>query len=142
MDTREDLRDELIAVLGATRELSPDTDKDLADAFLTQVERQLVAPTRVTARRSRKKQEALTRLRYGLTHLLVFLLVAPIAVFLITFPVDGVLRNIDAGALPPVYYAALVLVAASILATAYLERHSVHVKISRRTRVDTSIPRT
>lgn len=38
MDTREELRDELIAVLGATRELSPDTDQHLAEAFLRRVD--------------------------------------------------------------------------------------------------------
>jgi len=36
MDTREELRDELIAVLGVTRELSPDADQHLAEAFFRQ----------------------------------------------------------------------------------------------------------
>ena len=38
MDTREELRDELIAVLGATRELSPDADQHLAEAFLRRLD--------------------------------------------------------------------------------------------------------
>jgi len=43
MDTREELRDELIAVLAAARELSPDTDRHLADAFAERVEQRRVA---------------------------------------------------------------------------------------------------
>ncbi len=38
MDTREELRDELIAVLGAIRELSPDADPHLAEAFLRRID--------------------------------------------------------------------------------------------------------
>ena len=36
----DELRDELVAILGAGRELSPDTDMQLADAFLRCLERQ------------------------------------------------------------------------------------------------------
>lgn len=140
MDTHEELRDELIAVLGATRELSPETDEALAEAYLTRVEREFVAPSRVGACR-RKKREPLTVLRYGLMQLLVILFVAPIAVFLITFPADGVLQHIDAGAIPPLYYAALLLVAATTLVTAYLERYTVQVRVSQRKRVGTTLPR-
>jgi len=38
MDTCEELRDELVAILAAARELSPDTDRHLADAFAERVE--------------------------------------------------------------------------------------------------------
>jgi len=141
MGTHEELRDELIAVLGATRELTPETDEDLAEAYLTRIERELMAPSRVGARR-RKRREPLTLLRYGGVRLLVILLIAPIAVFLITFPADGVLQHIDAGAIPPLYYVALVLVAAMILVTAYLERHTVQVRVSQRKGVSTTLPRT
>jgi hypothetical protein len=34
MDTREEERDEVLAVFAATRELTPDTDRQLADALL------------------------------------------------------------------------------------------------------------
>ena len=39
MQTRhDDLRDELVAILGAGRELSPDADRQLADAFVRYLE--------------------------------------------------------------------------------------------------------
>ena len=41
MQTRhEDLRDELVAILGAGRELSPDADRQLADAFVRFLEQE------------------------------------------------------------------------------------------------------
>ncbi len=36
---QEELRDELIAILGASRELTPDVDHQLADAFLRALNR-------------------------------------------------------------------------------------------------------
>src|SRR5947209_14177253 len=51
MDTRhDDLRDELVALLGAGRELSADTDRQLADAFIRFLERDReIAPQRAPA---------------------------------------------------------------------------------------------
>ena len=37
---QEELRDELVAILGAGRELTPDADDQLADAFVRFLERQ------------------------------------------------------------------------------------------------------
>jgi len=43
-ETREDLREQLLAILGAGRELTPDTDRQLADAFLRHLEIREIPP--------------------------------------------------------------------------------------------------
>ncbi len=74
MDTREELRDELIAILGATRELPADTDRYLAETFLDRVDARAVRRSRRShsrVRRSRNpRRTAATLLVGGLALLL------------------------------------------------------------------------
>jgi hypothetical protein len=61
METREDLRDELIVMLQAARELTPDTDRWLAERFLDRLDRRThpaARPRRSRPRASRRRLAA------------------------------------------------------------------------------------
>ncbi len=65
MDTREELRDELTAILGASRELTPDTDRYLAEGFLDRLDSRKLQTNRrgrSSNRRSRHPRRRLAAL--------------------------------------------------------------------------------
>jgi hypothetical protein len=133
MDTHDELRDELVAVLGATRELSPDTDRELAEAFMRRVERLSALSTRPEQRPVKRNANPLRVARNGFIGLLGFMLLAPLAMATVGVSPDEVLRYIYWNVLPVtytnivslVYVCALVLVAACVVALAYLQRLSM-----------------
>jgi hypothetical protein len=131
MDTHDELRDELIAVLGATRELSPDTDKELAEAFIRRVERLTALQARTVQRPARRHAHPLGTARNGFVGLLGLMLLAPLSMTAAGVSPDDVLRYIYWGALPVtynmslMYVCALMLVAACVVALVYLQRLSV-----------------
>jgi hypothetical protein len=133
MDTHDELRDELIAVLGATRELSPDTDRELAEAFMRRVERLSALSTRPEQRPVKRNANPLRVARNGFIGLLGLMLLAPLAMGTVGVSPDEVLRYIYWNVLPVtytsivslMYVCALVLVAACVVALAYLQRLSM-----------------
>jgi hypothetical protein len=131
MDSRQELREELIAVLGAGRELSAESDSLLADVFLKRLD--LTIESRKSVRQRMPTSVGLLGFfRSLLVTLLVLLLIAPAIAFLINFPSDGVLRHIDSGAIPLVYYVVAICLCVCIAATSYLERHSVYIRMTPR----------
>lgn len=128
MDTREQLRDELIAVFGATRELSPDADRHLAEVFLSRMEQQI--QPRVGARKlqSGRRPGGLTFVRYALALLFLVLLLGPA----FAFTMKGMTEHISATGIPWLYVCMLLIIAGCVAITMYLERHSVHVRVTRR----------
>jgi len=132
MDTRDDLRDELIAMLSAARELSPVTDAHLAETFMERMAEQPPVQVRATRQATRRTKEQLTHVRHGFTGLLAISLLAPAVAVAVSVPADSIARRLDAGALPAYYDMALILMTVCILLTMYLEHHAVEVRISAR----------
>lgn len=65
MGRREELTDELTAILGASRELTPDTDRFLAERFVDQLDNRTLEPGlrgRSISRRARTPRRQLTAL--------------------------------------------------------------------------------
>jgi hypothetical protein len=94
------LKDDLLSVLGASRELSPAHDGDLAELFLSRLEpprrprRGIIPPTDPTL--------------YAALAALGVLVAVPVVMIVETYSArDGYLPPLDAGALPAVYWIAL-----------------------------------
>ncbi len=123
--SRESLRDEVISLLNASRELSPSDDHPLAEAFVTRLEQQLMTRTP----RSRPR-----RLLYVALSALVVLLAIPVVMLIQTvnylhgYGLDY-LPPLDAGALPLLYWLALICVVVLLLATLVSERTCWHVRV-------------
>jgi hypothetical protein len=97
-ETREGLRDHVVALLSASRELSPADDEALADTFVSRI-------GHLPHQRSR-----LTPLTCTSVSALAILLAIPVVMVGQTYSnLDGYLPPLDAGALPLVYWIALVL---------------------------------
>jgi len=141
INARQELQDELVAVLGATRELPPEMDQHLADAFLKRVEQQLPEPAEAHGCDAKQKTELLPLVRYVLRKALLVFLLAPVVAVVGGLPVDDVARHIHSGSVPALYYVTPILAIVCIVAVIYLERNSVHERISRHSRVRTSFPR-
>ncbi|MDQ2745381.1 MAG: hypothetical protein M3Z66_24225 [Chloroflexota bacterium] len=119
--SRESLRDEVIGLLNASRELSPSDDHPLAETFVTRLEQQLPAQTH----RSRPRH-----LLYAALSALVVLLAIPVVMVIQTYShLDGYLPPLDAGALPLLYWVALMCAVILLLATLVSERTGWHVRV-------------
>lgn len=107
--SRASLQDEVISLLNASRELSPSEDQPLAEIFVTRLEQQLMAQTR----RSRPRH-----LIFAALAALVVLLTIPVVMVIQTYSkLDGYLPPLDAGALPLLYWIALICLVVLLLAT-------------------------
>jgi ABC-type Fe3+ transport system permease subunit len=131
MDTYDDLRDELIAVLAATRELTPDSDPHLADVFMRRVQRQQIMLAEAAPRRTRRTSEPLRLARQTAIAVFAFFLLAPLLMVLGGISAADILRNLYwdlapmlyESVVPLLYVCVLGLVAMCIVGMLYLERH-------------------
>jgi ABC-type transport system involved in cytochrome bd biosynthesis fused ATPase/permease subunit len=122
--TREDLQDQVIALLHAGRELSPAEDEALADAFVSHLE-DLTGP--------RRRRDGPGRLVYVAASALVILLAIPVVMVIQTYSsLDGYLPRPDAGALPMVYWLALAAVVLLLVGTLVGERSGWRVQLTLR----------
>lgn len=123
--SRDDLKADLLSVLEAGRELSPANDEHLADLFLGRLEAsRLMQPAE---RRPRFQPDAQT---YGLLAVLGVLIVLPIVMIAQTYSDrDGYLPPIDPGAMPAVYWVALVVTLALLAGKALSQWTGWHVRI-------------
>lgn len=102
--SEEQLRDELVAVLGASRELSPAADVELADVFLERLERQLLFPRRPRDQALWRRPSAAGASRVAA--MVVF------SILIVDLPLSLLrTRNgvVTLGAVPPKYIVVLVL---------------------------------
>jgi hypothetical protein len=103
-DTREEIKSDLLSVLEAGRELSPSNDDDLAELFLARWE-----ASHPATRRWGSMVRPTDPSEYALLTALVILITIPIVMIVQTYSsLDGYLPPMDAGALPLLYWLALV----------------------------------
>lgn len=122
--TREDLQDQLVALLHAGRELSPAEDEALAATFVSHLEH------------LRGRQAGPARLLYAYLSALAILLAIPVVMVVQTYSsMDGYLPRPDAGALPVVYWLALAAVVLLIVGTLVSERIGWQVQVTARRRL-------
>jgi phosphatidylserine/phosphatidylglycerophosphate/cardiolipin synthase-like enzyme len=102
--TRDDLKNDLLSVLEAGRELSPSNDEDLAELFLSRWE-----ASRPTPRPARSLLHPSDPSLYALFWALAILIAIPIVGIVETYSSrDGYLPPLDPGAMPVLYWIALV----------------------------------
>jgi uncharacterized integral membrane protein len=120
--SRETLQDDVLSLLSASRELSPDEDPALADAFVRHLQ--------VHSPRERQRG-ASSRWLFAWATALVILLAIPVVMVIETYSSrDGYLPPLDAGALPLVYWIALVAVVLCLVATLIGERRGWQLRVS------------
>jgi hypothetical protein len=96
---REDLRDQVIALLNASRDLSPAEDEALAETFVSRIG---TLPAR------RRRVHRVTPMVYASLSALVILLAIPVVMVIQSYSaLDGYLPRVDAGALPLIYWLTL-----------------------------------
>lgn len=103
-DTHEELKSDLLSVLEAGRELSPSSDDDLAELFLSRWEASHPTRSRLT-----NMLRPTDPSEYALLTALAILISIPIVMIVQTYSArDGYLPPLDGGALPLLYWLALV----------------------------------
>src|SRR5579884_2900457 len=114
--TREELRDELLSMLSASRELTVADDDALADAMLDRLEARQLA-----ARSEQWPRMHLSPSMYACSSALLILVAIPIVKVIQTYSErDGYLPPLDAGALPAIYWLSLIALVAALLVLAVL----------------------
>ncbi len=122
---RDELKTDLLSVLEAGRELSPANDEHLADLFLGRLE-----ASRLMQRDHRRPHVRADASIYSLLAVLGVLIVMPIVMIVQTYSErDGWLPPIDAGALPAVYWVALVVTLALLAGKALSQWTGWHVRV-------------
>lgn len=122
---REDLKTDLLSVLEASREISPDNDEHLADLFLSRLD-----ASHLMQRDHRRLQVRTDASTYGLLAVLGMLIALPIVMIVQTYSErDGWLPPIDAGAMPAVYWVALVVTLALLAGKALSQWTGWHVRV-------------
>jgi hypothetical protein len=103
-DTHEELKRDLLSVLEAGRELSPSNDEDLAEVFLSRWETTHGEPHRLHGLLSHADPAL-----YAILGILAVLILIPPVMIVQTYAArDGYLPPLDAGAMPVIYWIALV----------------------------------
>lgn len=110
-DSQEEMRDHVLSLLQASRELSPANDEALADAFVRQLTRRA---------RDQRIGAPPGPARYISASALAILVAIPVVMVIQAYSeYDGYLPRLDAGALPLLYWialaAALLILAASFV---------------------------
>lgn len=123
--SHDDLKADLLSVLEASRELSPANDEHLADLFLGRLE-----ASRRMQRQERRPLVPADASTYGLLAILAVLVVLPIVMIIQTYSErDGWLPPLDAGAMPAVYWIALVATLVLLAGKALSQWTGWHVRV-------------
>jgi hypothetical protein len=119
MDTRDELRDELIAVMNAHRELGDEDPGLLADVFLNRVQKEREGRSSLSAWRQRVL--SVTPVAVGGT-------LATVTAVVLLIGLVGMVQErasqmyLDPAALPPVYWLALVITVCVAIACGWVSR--------------------
>lgn len=120
---REELREELLLLLNASRELAPTEDQQLVEVFLDHVDAPITEPA------SRRSKDVLHGMPRGMVAMrwVTIVLLATLLVVPVTF-----IRQDTAGmhiAVAPWFYLCVILAVGMLFAITWIERHAIWAQV-------------